>query len=83
MIDIPWIRASFQNVLEAPRKPEAQWYINDHCILVDPSDRIHWFGIINPYPVDGNLYGPGSHRHIGHAVAEHPFGPWTLRDHAF
>lgn len=59
-----------------------QWYINDHCFLVDPSERIHWFGITNPYPKDGNLYGSGSHRHIGHAVAEHPFGPWEEREHA-
>jgi len=45
MSKIPWIPGSFQNVLEAPKEQEAQWYINDHCIIVDPSDRIHWFGI--------------------------------------
>jgi hypothetical protein len=85
-IAIPWIRGTFQHVLNPPGMAQArkagskeQWYINDHCFLVDPSERIHWFGITNPYPKDGNLYGPGSHRHIGHAVAQHPFGPWEER----
>jgi len=68
---------------EAPAGSRRQWYINDHCIFVDAADRLHWFGITNPYPDDGNLYGTGSHRHIGHAVAEHPFGPWTAKQHAF
>jgi hypothetical protein len=79
----------FRHVLAPPGmkqreagEPGTQWYINDHCIFVDSADRLHWFGITNPYPDDGNLYGPGSHRHIGHAVAEHPFGPWTARKHA-
>jgi hypothetical protein len=63
--------------------PRTQWYINDHCIFVDTDERLHWFGITNPYPEDGNLYGPGSHRHIGHAVAEHPFGPWAAKRYAF
>jgi len=81
--EIPWIQGAFQNTLEAPNNAKGQWYINDHCILVDSSDQIHWFGITNPYPEDGKLYGPGSHRHIGHAVAAHPFGPWTMREHAF
>lgn len=85
---IPWISGAFQHVLDPPgmqqtTKPDVQWFINDHCIFVDSSDRIHWFGITNPYPEDGNVYGPGSHRHIGHAIAEHPFGPWTVREHAF
>jgi hypothetical protein len=89
-IAIPWIKGTFQHVLNPPGMGQAretgskeQWYINDHCFLVDPSERIHWFGITNPYPKDGNLYGPGSHRHIGHAVAQHPFGPWEERTHAF
>lgn len=60
-----------------------QWYVNDHCIVTDDHDRLHWFGITNPYPADRNLYGPGSHRHLGHAVAEHPFGPWHEREHVF
>ena len=90
MSAIPWIPGAFRHVLTPPGmlqqetgEARTQWYINDHCIFVDSSDQIHWFGITNPYPEDGNLYGPGSHRHIGHAVAEHPFGPWTAREHAF
>ena len=92
MMEIPWIKGCFRHVLHPPgmttdaagNAPE-QWYINDHCFLVDPSDRIHWFGITNPYPSDGsrNYYGPGTHRHVGHAVAAHPFGPWRARPHAF
>jgi hypothetical protein len=89
MADIPWIRGTFRHILHPPgmkaaRKhtPEAQWYVNDHCFFVDQDDVIHWFGITNPYPADGKLYGPGSHRHIGHSVASHPFGPWEERPHA-
>ena len=90
MTEIPWISGTFRHVLPPPGMAQprsgtaaSQWYINDHCMLVDSSDRIHWFGITNPYPEDGNLYGPGSHRHIGHAVAEHPWGPWTAMEDAF
>jgi hypothetical protein len=89
MVAVPWIKGAFRHVLYPPgmrqaRKTgsDAQWYINDHCFFVDASERIHWFGITNPYPKEGNLYGPGTHRHIGHAIAEHPFGPWEEREHA-
>jgi len=88
--EIPWIAGSFRHVLAPPSmpqpesgKPASQWYINDHCMLIDSFGRIHWFGINNPYPEDGNLYGPGSHRHIGHAVAECPWGPWIALEDAF
>jgi hypothetical protein len=87
--EIPWIRGGFRHVLAPPgmkaahdRGASEQWYVNDHCIVTDDRDRLHWFGITNPYPADRQLYGPGSHRHIGHAVADHPFGPWTEREHA-
>jgi len=90
MSEIPWIPGMFRHMLappgmqqQAPAESGRQWYINDHCIFVDSADRLHWFGITNPYPDDGNLYGPGSHRHIGHAVAENPFGPWIAKEHAF
>jgi hypothetical protein len=86
MTDIPWISRAFRHVLAPPGMSDdssPQWYINDHCIFVDPTSRIHWFGITNPYPGDGNLYGPGSHRHIGHATAEDPYGPWTAREDVF
>jgi len=90
MSEIPWIPGMFRHVLtppgmgqNTPADSRKQWYINDHCIFVDSTDRLHWFGITNPYPDDGNLYGPGSHRHIGHAVAEHPYGPWIAKRHAF
>ncbi|MCX6376506.1 MAG: hypothetical protein NTU88_10820 [Armatimonadetes bacterium] len=89
MTTVPWIAGAYSHILHPlglgrNRGPalNEQWYINDHCFFVDASDRIHWFGITNPYPADGNLYGPGSHRHIGHAVSDHPFGPWEMRDHA-
>jgi hypothetical protein len=45
-------------------------------------DRIHWFGITNPYPASDDYYGPGTHRHIGHASAADPFGPWQEHEHA-
>jgi len=82
---IPWIAGEFRHVLNPPGMPahsKQQWYINDHCIFIDSAGRLHWFGITNPYPEDRNYYGPGTHRHIGHAVAEHPFGPWQAREHA-
>lgn len=89
MPEIPCIRGAFRHVLDPPgmrdartRDPEVQWYVNDHCFFVDHDNAIHWFGITNPYPTEGSLYGPGSHRHIGHAVASCPFGPWQERDHA-
>jgi hypothetical protein len=89
MVALPYIKGAFQHILLPPGMANAnqtsmheQWYINDHCFVVDSSEHIHWFGITNPYPRDGNLYGPGSHRHIGHAVAEHPFGPWEEREDA-
>jgi hypothetical protein len=63
-------------------RPDEQWYINDHCFFLDEQHTLHWFGITNPYPDDGNLYGPGTHRHIGHATATHPFGPWEEHPHA-
>jgi len=90
MVAVPWINGAFRHVLHPPGMQQAreagddrQWYINDHCFFVDAAERIHWFGITNPYPTGGNLYGPGSHRHIGHAVAAHPYGPWEARAHAF
>lgn len=86
--EIPWIRGTFRHVLAPPGMRAAreggapeEWYVNDHCIVTDERDRLHWFGITNPYPADRNLYGPGSHRHVGHAVADHPFGPWSERRH--
>lgn len=88
--EIPCIKGSFKHVLSPPgmakareTNPDEQWYINDHCIFVDDDNRLHWFGITNPYPENGSFYGPGTHRHIGHAVAEHPFGPWQEQEHAF
>jgi len=91
MPDIPWIRGAFRHVLHPPgqaaaqdKHPGQQWYINDHCFLVAEDNRIHWFGITNPYPAEGvAYYGPGTHRHIGHASAPHPFGPWTEHPDAF
>lgn len=58
-------------------------YINDHCFIVDTDGVIHWFGITNPYPQEGGYYGPGTHRHIGHASARHPFSPWQEHVDAF
>jgi hypothetical protein len=90
MPELPFIKGTYRHVLRPPGMAsaqqvglKAQWYVNDHCFVVDASERIHWFGITNPYPQDGNFYGPGSHRHIGHAVASHPFGPWEELPDAF
>jgi hypothetical protein len=88
---IPYIKGMFQHVLYPPgqrdaqkTKPKERWYINDHCFFVDKDDTIHWYGITNPYPPKGkSFYGAGSHRHIGHASAKSPFGPWQEHAHAF
>lgn len=88
-VEIPYVAGAFQHVLEPPGQREArkmrsteQWYINDHCFVAGPEGRIHWFGITNPYPPEGQqLYGPGSHRHLGHASAPAPFGPWEEHPH--
>ena len=85
---LPYVVGAFQHVLDPPgqraareQRPEEQWYINDHCFVAGPDGRLHWFGITNPYPADRNLYGPGSHRHLGHASAPAPFGPWEEHPH--
>ena len=79
---VPYVQGRFQHVLTPPGQeraqeadPEGLWFVNDHCFFVT-DDSIHWFGITNPYPADGKYYGPGTHLHIGHASASHPFGPW-------
>ncbi|MBN1590051.1 MAG: hypothetical protein JW888_11090 [Pirellulales bacterium] len=81
-VEIPWVKGMFRHVLDPPGQkadPEKrQWYINDHCFFVDTDNTIHWFGITNPFPPRGrSYYGPGTHLHVGHASAKHPFGPWT------
>jgi len=88
--EFPWIRGTFTHVLNPPgmkhareKNPREQWYINDHCIFVDKTNLIHWFGITNPYPEDGRYYAPGTHRHIGHASAKDPYGPWDEHPDSF
>lgn len=87
MTRIPYVKGRFEHILSPSSKTilgdERRWYINDHCFFVDPENRIHWFGINNPYPEDGHYYAPGTHRHIGHAVADRPFGSWTAMPDAF
>lgn len=86
---LPYVVGTFQHVLDPPgqraareSRPEEQWYINDHSFVIGPDGRIHWFGITNPYPPPGgSLYGPGTHRHLGHASAPAPFGPWQEHPH--
>jgi len=79
-VEIPYVKGMFRHVLDPPgQKSDPQkrkWYINDHCFFVEPDNTIHWFGITNPYPKRGGYYEPGTHLHIGHASAKHPFGPW-------
>jgi hypothetical protein len=86
---VPWVRGMFQHVLQPPGMAKAQqktpgqpWYINDHCFYVAENGTIHWFGITNPYPGDAAYYAAGTHRHIGHATAARPFGPWTEHEDA-
>lgn len=79
-VEIPWIKGAFRHVLDPPGMKsdpqKRQWYVNDHCFFVEDDGTIHWFGITNPYPEGKSYYGPGTHQHIGHATARHPFGPW-------
>lgn len=84
---IPYTKGVYRHILNHPGQaaarlddPQEQWFINDHCFYVARDGIIHWFGITNPYPKEGGLYGHGTHRHIGHATARHPFGPW--QEHA-
>jgi hypothetical protein len=65
MSAIPWIPGMFRHVLappgmeqQAPADSRKQWYINDHCIFVDSTDRLlthcgiedrHWSDIGAPY----------------------------------
>lgn len=45
-----------------------KWYINDHCFICDKKDRIHFFGIHNPYPRNSEeLYR--FHPYIAHYVS--------------
>ena len=82
-VEIPVIMGKYKHILDPPGQtltnaPKGSWYINDHCFFVEKNGKIHWFGINNPYVAKGeDPYGPGSHRYIGHAVADEPFGPWT------
>jgi len=79
-IEIPWIKGAFKHVLDPPGQKtdpiRRQWYINDHCFYVEENGKIHWFGITNPYPENNRYYDLSTHQHIGHATAQHPFGPW-------
>lgn len=85
-VEIPWVKGAFRHVLDPPgmkSDPEKRlWYINDHCFFVEDNGTIHWFGITNPYPEGTRYYGEGTHQHIGHATAQHPFGPWQEQPHA-
>ena len=87
--DIPYIKGVFRHVLTPPGKHAAmaagdrrEWYINDHSFLM-AGDTMHWFGVTNPYPEKREeYYAPGSHLHVGHAIANDPFGPWEELPHA-
>lgn len=88
-VEIPYVKGAFRHVLHPPGMQAAQaagnpaqWYINDHCFLTH-GGRIHWYGIVNPYPSHPHFYAPGTHRHLGHASAVDPFGPWTEHPHVF
>ena len=49
-VRIPVIDGDFALVYEAdPEKPNT-WFVNDHCLIQDEEDKIHFFGIENPYP---------------------------------
>lgn len=85
-IEWPLVKGRFRHVLYPPGHKAAnmapeQWYVNDHCFYVADDKRIHFFGISNPFRKEDH-YGPGSHRHIAHATAWEPFGPWEVHDHA-
>lgn len=83
---VPYVKGMLKHILLPPGQrsdpAKRQWYINDHCFFVSSDGTIHWYGIANPYPENGNLYGPGSHRHIAHATAKSPFGPWEALEDA-
>ncbi len=85
-IEIPYIAGRLQHVLDPPGKaddpPKRDWYINDHCLFND-GDRMHFFGISNPYSPQKKHYGPGTHRHIAHASTDTPLGQWQVHPHAF
>ena len=74
--EVPYIHGGYRLAF-APRPEnvtEGKWYVNDHCLLVDDSGTLHFFGINNPYPAQANqLYN--YHPYMGHrtATADEPF----------
>ena len=47
---IPVIDGEFKLVYTPnPERPQT-WGINDHCLFRDPQGRIHFFGIVRPFP---------------------------------
>ncbi|MFQ6392929.1 glycosyl hydrolase family 32 [Nocardia sp. KC 131] len=50
------------------------WYINDHTVVRDHSERWHLFGITHKEPAD-----PFDEIEFAHATAPEPHGPWTKR----
>ena len=49
-VEIPVIDGEFKLVYTPdPARPQT-WGINDHCLFRDPQGRIHFFGIVRPFP---------------------------------
>ncbi len=49
-LEIPVIDGEFKLVYQADRKSPQTWGINDHCLFRGPDGRIHFFGIVRPFP---------------------------------
>ncbi len=49
-VEVPVIEGEFKLVYQADSSFPQRWGINDHCLFRDPQGRIHFFGIVRPFP---------------------------------
>ncbi|NOX52955.1 MAG: hypothetical protein GXP27_00655 [Planctomycetes bacterium] len=49
-LEIPVIDGEFRLVYQVDTEFPQKWGINDHCLFRDPDGRIHFFGIVRPFP---------------------------------
>ncbi len=52
-LEVPVIDGEFQLVYKPDPEYPQRWGINDHCLFRDPQGRIHFFGIVRPFPKAG------------------------------
>lgn len=82
--DIPYLKGASELVIDPRPEPdsgEQKWYTNDHCFVTDHKNKLHWFGINNPYPPEGKrLYR--YHPYLGHLVTTNLERDWKRQPFA-